>query len=290
MLGLVRIALVLIQDALRWAVLLFRSPEAIQAENVFLRRQLALCLERGVRPRRIDAATRISLTLLSRHFDWRAALVVVTPESLLLGGKLRRLQAGVGPELVGGGPEPVLDCDEIRGHALSFGRSLHLLPLCALVGLCADPVRRRAGAQRERTHWNTRAWTAFDKWRCLPLLPVESVPERLRQAPGLVARCRSGHSRISGDLIRSPGAHATPKPADDHYAGPSYRGDIDVADRRDGCGAGGQCRGPENAGIASGSCLAPPSILGNQSTRRFSCQDSERRNRGDTRTLDIRLP
>jgi hypothetical protein len=83
MLGLVRIALVLIQEALRWAVLLFRSPEAIQAENVFLRRQLALCLERGVRPRRIDAATRISLTLLSRHFDWRAALPVVTPESLL---------------------------------------------------------------------------------------------------------------------------------------------------------------------------------------------------------------
>jgi hypothetical protein len=65
MLGLFRIALVLIQDALRWAVLWFRSPEAIQAENLFLRRQLVPCLERGVRPRPIDAATRVSLKLLS---------------------------------------------------------------------------------------------------------------------------------------------------------------------------------------------------------------------------------
>ena len=33
---------------------------------LFLRRQLALYVERGVKPRRIDAATRVSLALLSR--------------------------------------------------------------------------------------------------------------------------------------------------------------------------------------------------------------------------------
>jgi hypothetical protein len=72
MYGLVKIVAVLMRDALRWAVLLFRSPEAIQAENLLLRRQLALFMERGVQPRPIDAATRVSLTLRSRHFDWRA--------------------------------------------------------------------------------------------------------------------------------------------------------------------------------------------------------------------------
>jgi hypothetical protein len=45
------------------------------SENLFLRRQLALYIERGVKPRRIDPATRIFLTLLSRLFDWRGALV-----------------------------------------------------------------------------------------------------------------------------------------------------------------------------------------------------------------------
>ena len=42
MVTLARIALRLIEDALRWMVLLFRSTEALRAENLFLRRQLAL--------------------------------------------------------------------------------------------------------------------------------------------------------------------------------------------------------------------------------------------------------
>jgi transposase InsO family protein len=48
-----------------------------------LRRQLALYIERGVKPRRIDSATRIALVLLSRLFDWRGALVVARPETLI---------------------------------------------------------------------------------------------------------------------------------------------------------------------------------------------------------------
>jgi putative transposase len=51
----------LLTDILRWLRLAFRSSRSIQAENLFLRRQLALYIERGARPRRVDAATRISL-------------------------------------------------------------------------------------------------------------------------------------------------------------------------------------------------------------------------------------
>jgi putative transposase len=70
-------------DMVRWCGLLLRPRESVEAENLFLRRQLALYLERGVKPRRVDAATRVMLTLLSRWFDWRSALVVVRPETLI---------------------------------------------------------------------------------------------------------------------------------------------------------------------------------------------------------------
>jgi len=37
-------------EALRWVLLAFRSSQSIQAENLFLRRQLALYVERRVNP------------------------------------------------------------------------------------------------------------------------------------------------------------------------------------------------------------------------------------------------
>jgi len=66
-----------------WCGLLLRPRESLEAEILFLRRQLALYREREVKPRRVDAATRVTLALLSRCFDWRSALVVVRPETLI---------------------------------------------------------------------------------------------------------------------------------------------------------------------------------------------------------------
>jgi putative transposase len=84
--GMLRVSGILFElltDVLRWLRLAFRSSRSVQAENLFLRRQLALYIEHGAKPRRIDAATRIALTLLSHLFDWRRALVVVRPETLI---------------------------------------------------------------------------------------------------------------------------------------------------------------------------------------------------------------
>ena len=53
------------------------------AENLFLRKQLALFQERKVRPRRITRTTRLALMALSRFFDWQAALVIVKPETFV---------------------------------------------------------------------------------------------------------------------------------------------------------------------------------------------------------------
>ena len=78
-----RIFLQLIADVVVYLGLLIRPRKAIAAENLFLRRQLALYQERKVDPRRIDPATRITLALLSRLFNWRDALIVVQPKTLI---------------------------------------------------------------------------------------------------------------------------------------------------------------------------------------------------------------
>jgi len=73
----------LLADVLRFAIVALRPTRIVVAENLFLRRQLALYVERGVKPRRPDVATRVSLASLSRLFDWRTSLVVVRPETLI---------------------------------------------------------------------------------------------------------------------------------------------------------------------------------------------------------------
>jgi transposase InsO family protein len=60
-----------------------RSHAQLAAENLFLRKQLALYQERRVRARRADDATRIILASVSRFLEWRQLLVIVKPETLI---------------------------------------------------------------------------------------------------------------------------------------------------------------------------------------------------------------
>jgi putative transposase len=60
-----------------------RSHAQVAAENLFLRKQLALYVERQVKPRRADDATRIVLVALSRLIEWRRILTVVKPGTLI---------------------------------------------------------------------------------------------------------------------------------------------------------------------------------------------------------------
>lgn len=80
---LISLLLALVGDALRFLVLGTHSQAALKAENLFLRKQLALYLEREVKPRRATDATRLSMVLLSRLFTWQNALVSVKPETFL---------------------------------------------------------------------------------------------------------------------------------------------------------------------------------------------------------------
>jgi transposase InsO family protein len=73
----------LLADALRFVSLGVRSRSRLVAENLFLRKQLALYQEREVKPHRADDATRITLVVLSRLIDWRTVLTIVKPDTLI---------------------------------------------------------------------------------------------------------------------------------------------------------------------------------------------------------------
>ena len=60
-----------------------RSHGQLAAENLFLRKQLALYVERQAKPRRADDATRITLVVLSWLMAWRHLLIVVKPDTLI---------------------------------------------------------------------------------------------------------------------------------------------------------------------------------------------------------------
>src|SRR5262252_4740362 len=69
----------LLLDALRFIRLNLQPRCTLAAEDLFLRKQLALYLERQVEPRRPRAAAKLTLVLLSRLFPRRQASISSTP-------------------------------------------------------------------------------------------------------------------------------------------------------------------------------------------------------------------
>jgi len=59
------------------------SRSALSAEVLFLRKQLAFYREHQIPPRKLTDAARFSLVLWSRLFNWREALMIVKPETLI---------------------------------------------------------------------------------------------------------------------------------------------------------------------------------------------------------------
>ena len=109
MLQLARAIVGVASEVLRLVVSFLRPSRAIRAENLVLRKQLASYIERDIKPRRVDHATRVSLALFSRLFDWRDAVVIVRPSTIVrwhrLGwrifwcGKCRAGRPPIPPEL-----------------------------------------------------------------------------------------------------------------------------------------------------------------------------------------------
>src|SRR5262245_8845800 len=83
MLELARAIQRVVADFLKLCVLFLHSASEIRAENLALRKQLATYLERGVKPRPLDHAERVSLSVLSRLFRRRDAIVIVRPATVI---------------------------------------------------------------------------------------------------------------------------------------------------------------------------------------------------------------
>lgn len=83
LLQLMRTLLSLLYDGLRFLGLCLRPSPVLAAENLFLRKQLALYQERQQSPRRATKATRLALVWLGQWCDWRQVLTVVQPKTFL---------------------------------------------------------------------------------------------------------------------------------------------------------------------------------------------------------------
>jgi putative transposase len=75
--------LTLVGDDWRYLLLCLRPSPALAAENLFPRKQLALYQEHSVKRRSAPHATRLALVWFARWFDWRRALVIVQPATLI---------------------------------------------------------------------------------------------------------------------------------------------------------------------------------------------------------------
>jgi putative transposase len=75
--------LTLASDLARFVVSVLRPRTALVAENLFLRKQLAFYREHKVTTRPLTDVARLSLVLWSRWFEWKEALLIVKPETLI---------------------------------------------------------------------------------------------------------------------------------------------------------------------------------------------------------------
>lgn len=81
--SLLSILIITVGQGIQFLRLAVSSRAALSAEVLFLRKQLAFYQEHQVQPRKLTNAARVSLVLWSRLFNWREALMIVKPETLI---------------------------------------------------------------------------------------------------------------------------------------------------------------------------------------------------------------
>jgi hypothetical protein len=80
---LLAVGLAVVGEVTRFVRTALRSRTSLVAENLFLRKQLAYYQEHKLKPQPLTDAARFALVLWSRMFDWKSALVVVKPDTLI---------------------------------------------------------------------------------------------------------------------------------------------------------------------------------------------------------------
>ena len=145
-----------------------RSRTQLAAENLFLRKQLACYIERQVRPRRTDNASRITLVLLSKFVDWRELLAIVRPDTLVrwhrdlfrLFWRLKSRQRGRPRILI----EVQRLIADMASHNHTWGEERIAAELRLKLGLTMSPrtVRRYMPSRpRRRDGRKAQSWATF---------------------------------------------------------------------------------------------------------------------------------
>jgi hypothetical protein len=124
----------LVVDGLRYLLLCLRPSPTLAAENLLLRTQLALYRERGITPRRLTHATRLTLVWLAHGCDWRQAVTVVQPATFIhwRGADRQRTTPQAWPVCVTADRAAV--SAQAPGPWMASTR-----PISALADLCAQP-------------------------------------------------------------------------------------------------------------------------------------------------------
>jgi putative transposase len=73
----------IVRDGVSFIAGLWRRRVALAAENLFLRKQFTLFREREKKAMHTTPADRLVFSKLARRFDWRIALVIVKPATLI---------------------------------------------------------------------------------------------------------------------------------------------------------------------------------------------------------------
>src|SRR3954453_20729296 len=73
----------IVSDGLSFFASVWRRRTALAAENLFLRKQLALFREREKKAMHTTPVDRFVFSKLARWFDWRSALLIVKPATLI---------------------------------------------------------------------------------------------------------------------------------------------------------------------------------------------------------------
>ena len=73
----------IVSDGLSFFAALWRHRTALAAEHLFLRKQLALFREREKKAMPTTPADRFVFSKLAPWFDWRSALLIVKPATLI---------------------------------------------------------------------------------------------------------------------------------------------------------------------------------------------------------------
>jgi putative transposase len=165
--NLIRTILAVTHDVASLTSSVMRSHAQLAAENLFLRKQLALYQERRVKPRRADDATRFILAGLSRLLEWRHLLVIVKPETLI---RWHRKGFRLLWRWKSGAPgRPAIPADLQRLIATmgtanrTWGEERIAAELLVKLGIRVSPrtVRRYMPSRPPRPNRGTQAWSMF---------------------------------------------------------------------------------------------------------------------------------